>query len=82
MYNHLKRILEIVKELNQVTLENVHAASKRSTWATGRGKQGGGCRGHGRHGACRVICNEKLDLWIIEFQLISYCSESLFSNVS
>lgn len=64
-----------------MTLENARAASKTSTRAIGRGRRGGGCRGHGCYGGRRVICSEKLNFWIIEFQLISHCSESLSSWV-
>ncbi|KAL0000264.1 hypothetical protein SO802_019866 [Lithocarpus litseifolius] len=37
MYNHLLHILDLVRELSQVALENARVASEASTQATGRG---------------------------------------------
>ena len=50
MYNHLKRMLDLVGELSRVALENMHAASEASTQATSHGEQGGGSRGCGYSG--------------------------------
>ena len=51
VYNHLKRTLDLVRELSRVALENTHAmATKASTQATGRGRGGCGFGGRGRSG--------------------------------
>nr|POE82028.1 hypothetical protein CFP56_43188 [Quercus suber] len=51
IYNQLTKTLDLVKEFNQVALENTCAmASKATTQATSRGGRGGGSGGHGRNG--------------------------------
>ena len=51
MYNHLKRMLDLVGEMSRPALENARAAmTEASTQATGRGGGGRGSRGHGRSG--------------------------------
>uniref|UniRef100_A0A7N2MTJ5 Uncharacterized protein n=1 Tax=Quercus lobata TaxID=97700 RepID=A0A7N2MTJ5_QUELO len=51
MYNHLKRMLDLVGEMSRAALENARATvTKASTQATGRGGGGRGSRGCGRIG--------------------------------
>ena len=51
VYNHLKRTLDLVREMSRAALENACAtATKASTQATGRGGGGCGSRGRGRSG--------------------------------
>ena len=53
VYNHLKRTLDLVREMSRVALENAHAtATEASTQATGRGGGGHGFRGRGRSEGC------------------------------
>ena len=53
LYNHVKHTLEIMEELNRVTLENARVACGMNTWAAGCGERGGGCRGGGHRGGSR-----------------------------
>ena len=51
VYNHLKRMLDLVREMSQATLENARAtATKASTQATSHGGVCRGSRGCGRSG--------------------------------
>ena len=51
VYNHLKRTLDLVREMSRAALENACAtATKASTQAIGRGGGGHGSGGHGRSG--------------------------------
>ena len=53
MYNHLKRMLDLVREMSQAVVENARAtATEASTQATGRGGGGRGFKGRGRSGGC------------------------------
>ena len=46
MYNHLKRMLDLVKEMSRAALENARAtATEASTQATGRGGEVVGLEG-------------------------------------
>ena len=51
VYNHLKRMLDLVGEMSQAALENARATvTEASTQATGRGGGGRGSRGSGCSG--------------------------------
>ena len=51
MYNHLKRMLDLVGEMSRATLENARAtATEASTQAIGRGGGSHGSGGYGRSG--------------------------------